>query len=80
MTQFEKDVITALKAQPNQTAQELGSTVIKLAPLVEAGLVKHVNRKHVNPDTNAPGRGRPKFEYSLAKKGRDRARRIKVTA
>jgi predicted ArsR family transcriptional regulator len=76
MTATQKQIVVALKAQSGQTAKELGANFVQMQELVKAEVVKTVPRKHVNPSTGEPSRGRPSHEYSLTKKGRDRARRL----
>lgn len=80
MSTTEKSVVASLKQSKGQTAKELGVPLAVCKALMAEEVIKVVStRKHQRPD-GQPGRGRPSFEFALTKKGRDRARRIPVTA
>lgn len=69
-------VLPALLAQPGQTAKELQVPKSFLNGLASEGVVKVSTRKQVDPSTGEPSRGRPSHVYSLADKGRKRAKRL----
>jgi predicted ArsR family transcriptional regulator len=75
-------VARQLREMKRATASDLGVPKTFMNSLAEQGLVEQVGtRKHVNPETGQPSRGRPSHEFALTRKGRDKARRAeKATA